>query len=104
MAALHALAVNECSQWPRRRKTGVFHFAGEDGSGAALLADDGLKSVYRVVGISTSVGDMMRASGQVSLVGSSLHLTLLPFMGTIVYDGTLRGAPPKADPAFTSEL
>ena len=90
MAALHALAVNECKQWPRRRKTGVFYFAGEDASGAALLADDKLKSVYRVLGIATSLGDMLRAGGRAGsggteqLIGSSLLLTLLPFMGFIV--------------------
>ena len=108
-AALHALAVNECKDWPRRRKTGAFYFAGEDASGAALLVDEKLQRVYRVVGLSTSLGDMMRAGGRAgrddqSLLGSSLLLTLLPFMGTIVYDGTLRGAPPNRDPGFVGEL
>ena len=49
--------------------------------------------VYRVLGISTSLGDLIRANGNgdQGLVGSRLVLTLLPFMGSIVYDGTLRG-------------
>ena len=109
-AALHALAVNECQYWPRRRKTGAFYFAGEDASGAALLADESLTKIYRVMGISTSVGDLIRAGrprsgdGEDDLTGSSLLLTLLPFMGVIVYDGTLRGAPPNRDPEFVRSL
>lgn len=46
VAALHALAVNECAQWPRRRKTGTFFYAGDDNIGAALLADESLEGVY----------------------------------------------------------
>ena len=105
--ALHALARNEASQWPRRRKTGSFFLAGEDSSGAALLADEELGVVYRVLGISTSLGDLIRANGNgdQGLVGSRLVLTLLPFMGSIVYDGTLRGAPPTyTSPALLAEL
>ena len=102
-AALHALATNECAQWPRRRKTGRFVFAGEDAGGAALLADEE-HHVYRVLGLSTSLGDLMRASGKSDLVGSALQLTLLPFLGMIVYDGTLRGAKPNTDAAFLAEL
>lgn len=104
-AALHALAVNECKAWPRRRKTGAFYFAGEDASGAALLADSDLVKIYRVLGISTSLGDMIRAGrGGGDLTGSSLQLTLLPFMGSIVYDGTVRGAPPMNEPSFLERL
>ena len=63
--------------------------------------------VYRVLGISTSLGDLIRANGNgdQGLVGSRLVLTLLPFMGSIVYDGTLRGAPPTyTSPALLAEL
>ena len=38
---------------------------------------------------------MMRANGKADVCGSSLVLTLLPFMGKIVCDGTLRGTPPS---------
>ena len=104
-AALHALAKNECANWPRRRKTGAFLFAGEDASGAALLADEQMECVYRVVGLSTSLGDLIRASGRgAELIGSSMLLTLLPYMGVIVYDGTLRGAPPRTDASTLAEL
>lgn len=103
-AALHALAINECAQWPRRRKTGAFCFAGEDASGAALLADANLTKIYRVLGLSTSLGDMLRANGSGDPIGAVLILTLLPFMGAIVYDGTLRGGPPNLDAGFLAEL
>lgn len=106
--ALQALVVNECAQWPRRRKTGAFYFAGEDASGAALLADaEAVETLYRVVGLSTSLGDVLRAndrSGSGDVVGSALLLTLLPFMDVIVYDGTLRGAPPNRDPSLVAQL
>ena len=105
-AALFALARNECAQWPRRRLTGAFYFAGEDAGGAALLADEALEKVYRVVGISTSLGNLMRANGR-EPVGAALALTLLPWLGGITYDGTLRGAPPTAaqsEPSFAPSL
>lgn len=103
--ALHVLAKTECSQWPRRRKTSTFTFGGEDATGAALLVDAHHERVYRVIGISTSLGDLMRASGRGDeLLGTSLLLTLLPFMGAIVYDGTLRGAPPATSPTTLQEL
>ena len=44
----------------------------------------------------------MRAGGR-EPCGSSLLLTLLPFMGKIVYDGTLRGAPPTHEPGSAWE-
>jgi len=103
-AALHALARNECAHWPRRRKTGVYYYGGDDSDGVALVADELLTQVYRVVGISTSLGDMMRANQGEAPIGSALLLTLLPFMGGIVYDGTIRGAPRPDDPAFVNQL
>ena len=39
-------------------------------SGAALMVDEKLEKVYCVVGLSTSIGDMMRANGQVDVCGS----------------------------------
>ena len=63
-----------------------------------------LEKVYCVVGISTSIGDIMRAGGRTELCGSPLLITLLPFMGKIVYDGTLRGAPPCSEPDFARRL
>ncbi len=105
--AIHAFAINECSQWPRRRKSGKFYYAGDDESGTALLADDKLEKVYRVVGISKSVGDMLRAcpSG-VAEVGSMVRITLLPWLGQIIYDGTLMGGPPLSltDPSRMDHL
>ena len=47
--------------------------------------------MYKVVGISTSLGDLLRSNRQ--SLPACLGLTLLPFMGVIVYDGTLRGMP-----------
>jgi hypothetical protein len=106
--ALHALAINECQYWPRRRKTGAFYFAGEDASGTALLADENLGKIYRVLGISTSLGNLIRAGRRddEDLTGSSLLLTLLPFMDQIIYDGTVRlgGAPPNREPSFAAQL
>jgi hypothetical protein len=107
VAALHALAVNECAQWPRRRKTGTFFYAGDDETGAALMADESLEEVYRVVGLSTSIGDMLRSQGQgFAEAGSMLRLTLLPWMGRIVYDGTLMGGPSlgSTDPSLVVRL
>ena len=103
---LYLLAENEVQHWPRQRVTGNFFFAKEAMSGAALMVDEKLEKVYCVVGLSTSIGDMMRANGQVDVCGSSLVLTLLPFMGKIVYDGTLRGAPPthEAGSAWEQQL
>ena len=93
--AIHAFAINECSQWPRRRKSGKFYYAGDDEDGTALLADEKLEKVYRVVGISKSIGDMLRAGPSgVAEVGSMLRITLLPWLGQIIYDGTLVGGPP----------
>ena len=57
--ALHLLAENEVQHWPRQRVTGAFYFAKEAEGGAALLVDE-RRTVYRVVGISTSIGDMLR--------------------------------------------
>jgi hypothetical protein len=93
--AIHAFAINECSQWPRRRRSGKFYYAGDDEDGTALLADEKLEKVYRVVGISKSIGDMLRAGPSgVAEVGSMLRITLLPWLGQIIYDGTLMGGPP----------
>jgi hypothetical protein len=93
-ASIHALALNQCAQWPRRRKTGTFFFGGEDKTGAALLVDAKLDKVYRVLGISTSIGNLIRANGKGGdgMLGTSLLLTLLPFMDVIVYDATLQAA------------
>jgi len=89
-AALYDLAIKECAQWARRRRAGKFFYAGDDETGAALLADDRLERVYRVVGLGTSIGGMLRRGpGGFAEVGSVIMLTLLPFMGQIVYDGTV---------------
>ena len=97
-AALHALVLNELKAWPRQRVTGEFLFARETSDGAALLLHVGpdaqpAHKVYKVLGISTSLGDMLRSNSQFGPPPLRLFLTLLPFMGAIVYDGTLRGKP-----------
>ena len=106
-AALHDLAIGECAQWARRRRAGKFFYAGDDETGAALLADGGLERVYRVVGLGTSIGGMLRRGpGGFAEVGSAIMLTLLPFMGQIVYDGTLAGGPSlsSTDPSLAGRL
>jgi hypothetical protein len=95
-SAIHLLASNELRAWPRQRITARFIFAKEASDGSALLVPLGpdsqpLLTVYKVQGISTSLGDLLRAKGQ--SLPQCLGLTLLPFMGAIVYDGTLRGMP-----------
>lgn len=90
-AALHVLASNELKAWPRMRVTGSFVFVKEASDGAALLVECGTQTVYKVLGISTSLGDLLRANGQ--SLPQCIGLTLLPFMGVIAYDGTLRGMP-----------
>jgi hypothetical protein len=95
-SALHLLVSNELKAWPRQRITGAFVFAREASDGAALLLALGpeaqlTQTVYKVLGISTSLGDLLRSNGQSP--PQCIGLTLLPFMGAIVYDGTLRGMP-----------
>lgn len=102
-AALHLLASNELKSWPRQRLSGAFIFAKEASDGAALLVqlDAGVgrggisggpfqpgQTVYKVQGISQSLGDLLRSNG--SSLPACLGLTLLPFVGSIVYDGTIR--------------
>jgi hypothetical protein len=106
-AALHTLAIKECAQWARRRRAGKFFYVGDDETGAALLTDERLERVYRVVGLGTSIGDMLRRGpGGFAEVGSVIMLTLLPFMGQIVYDGTLVGGPSlsSTDPSLMGRL
>lgn len=95
-SALHLLVTNELKTWPRQRITGAFHFVSEASDGSALLIplsppnlESETRTVYKVKGISTSLGDLLRSNGKSP--PACLGLTLLPFMGTIVYDGTLRG-------------
>lgn len=95
-SALHLLVNNELKTWPRQRITGGFVFAREASDGSALVvALSGqaqlTDKVYKVVGISTSLGDLLRSNGQ--SLPACLVLTLLPYMEMIVYDGTLRGMP-----------
>ena len=95
-SALHLLASNELKAWPRQRVTGAFVFAKEASDGSALLVELGPglqpgQTVYKVRGISTSLGDLLRSSRQ--SLPQCVGLPLLPFMGVIVYDGTLRGMP-----------
>jgi len=94
-ASLHPLVEKECAQWPLRRLTGSFFFGAEDADGAALLVDEKLEKVYRVLGISTSVGNLIRSlmSGR-NPIGTTVKLTLLPWLGVITYDGTVRCEPP----------
>ena len=87
--ALPHLVANEVEHWPRQRVTGTFYFAKETAAGAALLVDEQMRKVYRVLGISKSIASMLRESPRKdSLCGSPLHLTLLPFMNSVVYDAT----------------
>ena len=87
--ALPHLVANEVEHWPRQRVTGTFYFAKETAAGAALLVDEQIRNVYRVLGISKSIASMLRESPRKdSLCGSPLHLTLLPFMNSVVYDAT----------------
>lgn len=92
--AMHLVAMNECSHWPRQRVSGVFSFAAETEAGAALLVDNEMKTVYEVLGISKSIGDIVRGGGN-SPLGASVRLTLLPFMGVIIYDAHVLGGPPS---------
>jgi hypothetical protein len=98
-AALHPLVKNECAQWPRQRVHGVFYYVRDAEDGASLLVDEHLRSVYKVYGISVSLGDLLRQNEQGP--PACFLLTLLPFMGRIVYDGMLRGKalPPNVDQA-----
>ena len=94
---LHLLVENELRHWPHQRVTGTFFFAKETASGAAVLVDQRTQKVYEVLGISTSIGDIMRSGGRFTkddVLGATIKLTLLPYMAKIVYDGTLFGAPP----------
>lgn len=103
-AALRALARNECAHWPRQLIFGTFYHSRDDEDGAALCVSEELQTVYRVLGISTSIGDLVRSSGRVL---PTVHLlTLLPFMGKIIYDGTLRSRPlpPKVSEAEFAKL
>jgi hypothetical protein len=114
--ALHLL-VRDCAAWPASRVSGVFYLADESSSGAALLVQSSdviPQPVYevmrirlstpllsshpiashpispsQVLGIGSSLGDLLRRNGQ-QLPGC-FELTLLPFMGRIVHDGTIRG-------------
>ena len=106
-AALQDLAIKECAQWAPRHRAGKFFYTGNDETGAALLADDRLERVYRVVGLGTSIGGMLRRGpGGVAEVGSVIMLTLLPFMGQIVYDSTIVGGPSLSsmDPSLMGRL
>ena len=92
---LHLLVENELRHWPHQRVTGTFFFAKETASGAAVLVDQRTQKVYEVLGISTSIGDIMRSGGRFTkddVLGATIKLTLLPYMAKIVYDGTLRRA------------
>lgn len=91
--ALFDVARKECSDWSRRRVTDNFQFAGETEAGEAILVDSKQAKAYAVLGISKSLGDVLRANGR-SPLGGSVRLTLLPFMGKILYDAVLMGAPP----------
>ena len=107
--ALHLLARSECAGWKRARLHAKFYYAGETSSGAALLTpsditDPHVGKVFEVTGISTSLGDVVRSGGREPL-GQAMMLTLLPFMGRIVYDGAFLGCPaPREGPALLNEL
>jgi hypothetical protein len=106
-SALHLLASRELKAWPRQRITGAFVLAKEASDGSALLVELGPslqlgQTVYKVKGISTSLGDLLRSNGQSP--PQCIGLTLLPFMGEIVYDGTLRGMPLPAQLACAEGL
>ena len=95
--ALHLLASRELKSWPRQRVTGYFFFVKEAANGAAILIDENMTHVYSVLGISCSIGELLRSNGQSP--PACLGLTLIPFMSSIVYDGTLKGKqlPPRND-------
>lgn len=107
--ALHQLARSECVGWKRAKLNAKFYYAGEASSGAALLTpadmtDPHVGKVFEVTGISTSLGDVVRSGGREPL-GQVMNLTLLPFMGRIVYDGAFLGCPaPREGPALLAEL
>lgn len=100
--ALNLLAQNELQAWPRERVTDQFYLAAEATDGAALMVDSRLEKVYLVVGISQSIGDLVRASGRD--LPATFRLTLLPFMDQIVYDGSIMGSPFPPDPSFREKL
>ena len=103
------LLLSECASWANLRVNGIFYLAAESASGAAILVQASQEReqrqpqpVYEVYGIGKSLGDLLRANGH--SLPSCFELTLLPFKGRIVYDGSLRGRPVPTDPGFAAEL
>ena len=84
---LHKIAKEETLHWHKQRVYGYFYFVAEDEEGAAFLVSEDRSKVYRVFGIAVSLGVLLRRGGGALPV--RLRLTLLPFMGKIVYDGSL---------------
>ncbi len=96
-----SLVEADCANWDRRRKFGAFIFCGEDASGAALLASCSDKHIYRVLGVSSSLGKMLCAQNRCSaeqIAGRvALRLTLLPLAGAITYDALVCGSSVPTD-------
>jgi len=58
--ALRKIASRELKTWPRQRLNGVFYLVETPASdGASLLVDERLKNVYKVLGISVTLRDLI---------------------------------------------
>mmetsp|Transcript_24437 Transcript_24437/g.60971 ORF Transcript_24437/g.60971 Transcript_24437/m.60971 type:complete len:249 (+) Transcript_24437:148-894(+) len=100
---LHFIASHELKTWPRQRVSGVFYLVETPAvDGASLLVDESLNNVYKVLGISITLRDLVLKNSKP--FPACLILTLLPFTGKSVYDGTICGSPQPPAPQLITEI
>ena len=93
----------ECALWGKQRIGGKFYFVKETDRGTSLLVGSDKRHVYEVYGITSSLGDLLRLNGS-SAMPITVHLTLLPFNGKLVFDGGAITEPWRGSESLPAKL